>query len=396
VNLALEGIKVLSLAEQYPGPYATLIVADLGADVILVERPSGGDPSRQFPAFFEALNRNKRSVALDLKSEEGKIAFLRIARDADVLLEGFRPGVMGQLGLGYEEVAAVNPGIVYASISGFGQDSPYRNRPAHDLSYQAAAGMLHEQVEVGEPGPAPKLCVGDLSSGMFAIVGVLTGLLTRQRTGRGTYVDVSMADGLVSWMTAQLVPAINCTGAPWFPKDPAYGVFRTADGSLLSLSVAHEDHFWRRLCGIVGMENVADLTSKERNERYEELAGRLAKGIAEKDRSELEEVLVKAGVPFGPVLGLEEVSQDEHVRARGLIVEVPEGDGRPSRKHVRQPLKLGGFEDGAPRRHSPRLGEHTREVLLAAGFADDEVNRLVAEGAALDGRVPMEEGAGSP
>lgn len=378
----LSGVVVLSLAEQYPGPYATLLMADMGADVILVERPHGGDPARQFPSFHESLNRNKRSVALDLKASEGREALLRLVRGADVLLEGYRPGTMGRLGLGADVLHEVNPRLVIASVSGFGQDGPYRDRPAHDLSYQATAGMLHELVSDDRTGPVAELAVGDLSSAMFTAVGVLAALLQRERTGSGSHVDVSMTDGLVSWMTTQLGPVLNGTPAATIGDEPGYGVFRTANG-LLSLSVAHEDWFWRPLCGLLGMDDVAGLRAQERVARRDELRARMAEVLARRPRDEWVAALDEAGVPVGPVLSLAEVAQDPHVAARGLIVDVPGDEARPSRRHVRQPLVFDGTAFG-PTRHVPALGEHSAQVLRASGLTDDEVDKLLASGAVVE------------
>lgn len=375
----LEGIRVISMAEQYPGPYATLLLADLGADVILVERPRGGDPGRQFPAFFESLNRNKRSVALDLKSGKGREAFLRLAARSDVVLEGFRPGTAKRLGVDYETVAGRNLRVVYASISGFGQDGPYRDRPAHDLSYQAVAGMFYDRICPLEQGSHPRLTVGDLSAGMFAALGILTALVARDTTGRGTYVDVSMTDGLVSWMTTQLVPAMNSPVGPWFPHDAGYELFRTADGGLISLSIAHEDTFWNALCNEVGLRDIATLKHDERVDRHEQLQQRIARAIEAQPRSYWERALSEAGVPFGPVLDLDEVPRDPHIRARGLIVEVPATRTEPKARHVRQPLKIGDFA-GGPSTHAPRFGEHTREVLSWAGYSKLELEDLISVG----------------
>jgi crotonobetainyl-CoA:carnitine CoA-transferase CaiB-like acyl-CoA transferase len=381
-NGPLSGFTVLSLAEQYPGPYATLLMADMGADVVVVERPAGGDPARQFPAFHESLNRNKRSVAIDLKSPDGREALLRLARTADVLLEGYRPGTMDRLRLGPAVLHEANPRLVIASVSGFGQDGPYRNRPAHDLSYQAAAGMLHELAADRRTGPVSTLAIGDLSSGMFAAVGVLAALLRRGQTGEGGYVDVSMTDGLVSWMTTQLVPVLNCDAAAGFQHEPGYGVFRTSDG-LLSLSVAHEDWFWTPMCAALGMDDVAGLRARDRIARKDELRERIATVLATRSRDEWVAVLDQAGVPVGPVLALEEVADDPHVKDRGLLVEVPADHRRPARRHVRQPLVFDGVGPG-PSRHVPDVGEHTREVLGAIGYADDELERLLASGAVAE------------
>ena len=376
----LDGLRILSLAEQYPGPYATLVLADLGATVTLVERPPGGDPSRRTPAFFEALNRNKRSVSLDLKHPDGRDALLRLASVSDVLLEGFRPGTMARLGLGPKEVSAVNPSLVYVSISGFGQDGPYRDIPGHDLSYQAISGMLHRQLESSTPD-IPWLAIGNVAGGLFAAVGVLAALQARSVSGIGGYVDVSLLDSLVSLMTVHLVPSINNTGPAYVPPEPAYGLFRTADGKLLSLSVAGEDHFWASLCGVTGLDRYAGLTFAQRIAERAVLERRLRLALAKKTLAEWSAVLGASKVPFSPVLGLAEVADDPQVRARGMLTEG--GSGARRRIFVRQPIRVAGRKNRAllP---APEVGEHTRSSLAAAGFTAAQIARLFASGVAFE------------
>ena len=359
----LTGLRVVSLAEQYPGPYATLLMADLGADVILVERPGVGDPARQFPAFHEALNRNKRAVAIDLKSDDGREALRRLLAGADVMLEGFRPGTMARLGFGWDEVSRLNPRLVYVSISGFGQDGPYRDRPAHDLSYQAIAGLLYAQARSGVPQPPPDLAIGDLSSAMFATVGTLAALLERARTGRGRHVDVSMTDGLVSWMSVALVPAMN--GAPLvdIAAEPAYGTFRCADGRLLTLSIAHEDWFWRPLCELLGMPDAASLGHDGRVADGPALRARIGEALAREPRAAWAERLDAAGIAWGPVLDLDEVAADPHFVARGMFRGVPDGRGG-NRRFVAQPLVFDGVHPG-PARGAPGIGQDDAALLAA-------------------------------
>lgn len=368
MGLPLDGIRVVSLAEQYPGPYATLLMADLGAEVILVERPSGGDPARQFPDFHAALARNKKSVALDLKTEEGRAALRALTRSADVLLEGFRPGTMARLGFGYDAMAALNPRLVYVSISGFGQTGPYRDRPAHDISYAATAGLFFKQAASGDTTDPGEVAFGDLSAAMFATVATLAALVERSRTGRGTYVDVSMTDGLVSWMSVMLGPIMNGGQIADIGAEPGYGFYRTRDGKLLSLSIAHEDWFWKPLCGLLGMDDVADYGHDERVRHGTALRGRIAAQLAEADREEWGRRFDAAGIPWGPVHSLEEVAADPHFRERGLFATARDSDGR-ERRHVAQPLIWAGAHPG-PRSGVPALGEHTDEVLAGLDVAD--------------------------
>jgi crotonobetainyl-CoA:carnitine CoA-transferase CaiB-like acyl-CoA transferase len=376
----LDGLRILSLAEQYPGPYATLVLADLGAAVTLVERPPGGDPSRRTPAFFEALNRNKRSASLDLKHPDGRAALLRLAAASDVLLEGFRPGTMARLGLAPDAFAAANPRLVYVSISGFGQDGPYRDIPGHDLSYQALSGMLHRQQGNGTPS-VPWLAIGNVAGGLFAAVGVLAALHARQESRTAEYVDVSLLDSLVSLMTVHLVPSINHTGPAYVPPEPAYGLFRTSDGKLLSLSIAGEDHFWASLCAITGLKRYAALTFPERIAQRAVLERRLQLALSKKTLAQWSDVLAAAKVPFSPVLGLDEVADDPQVRARGMLTEG--GQGARRRVFVRQPVLVAG-RSARPLLPAPEVGEHTRSSLASAGFTRAEIARLFAAGVAYE------------
>ena len=375
----LAGVRVMSLAEQFPGPYATMLLADLGADVVMVERPSGGDPMRRFPGFFESLNRNKRSLALNLKDDRGRAAALRLAEASDVLIEGFRPGTVGRLGLSYAHVKQTNPRLIYVSVSGFGQDGPYRDRPAHDVTYQAVAGMLDHLLESADgPLEAPVLPAGDLAAAMFAVEAILLGLFVRERQGQGTFIDVSMTDALVSWMTPQLVPRLNRTGLSGVPYEPAYGLFPTADGRFVSLSLAYEEQFWQALCDVTALAEFRHLGPDERHARRSELRCKIAAAFAEKSLRDWERTLETAGVPFGPVNSLDEVSSDPQIEARELFVELPATPDHPARVHVRQPLRIPGFAS-TPTRHSPELGQHTVEVLREIGLSDREVGAMLTD-----------------
>ena len=356
----LEGVRVLSLAEQLPGPYATMLLADLGADVVLVERPQGGDPGRAFPDFFRALARNKRSVCLDLKSAEGKNGLKRLVANSDVMLEGFRPGRMAALGLGYEELAAINPQLIHVSISGFGQDGPYRDRTAHDLSYQAVSGHLFEAVGCANAA-VPHIPYGDLASAMFAAFAITTALFARERTGLGTAIDVSVADALVSWLTPYLGPVMN--GAPMLriTDEPGYGIFTCADGRQLTLSIAHEDHFWRALCGIVGLQRLQDLRSPERIARSGELRSTIAEVIGGHARAHWEPLFDEHAIPWSPMSTLPDVLADPHFAARMMFSSIVGGEGIAER-HVLQPLHFSGYATKL-RRPAPRLGEHNSELL---------------------------------
>jgi crotonobetainyl-CoA:carnitine CoA-transferase CaiB-like acyl-CoA transferase len=371
----LAGYRVLSLAEQYPGPFATLLLSDLGADVVQVERPGGGDPSRRYPAFHGALNRGKRSAALDLKHAGGVAAVRALAGRADVLLEGFRPGVMERLGLGAHRLTSENSGLVYVSVSGFGQTGPYRDRPAHDLSYQAMAGLLDAGAAMRDAPPV--LSLADLTSGLFAAIAALTGLAGRAGNGgRGGHYDVSMFDSLVSLMTTHLVPAANAAADETLGDDPGYGCYPTADGRWLSVSIAFEDHFWRRLCAVLGLPGYAGVDGTRRVERRVELRAAIAAALGARPLADWEPELTAAGVPFGVVRTPEELLGDPHLNARGMLAGVND------EIHLRQPLVIDGRAPG-PRSGCPGLGEHTGAVLSEAGFGEDEIRALLESGTAF-------------
>lgn len=356
-RLPLEGLRVLSLAEQYPGPYATLLLADLGADVILVERPGTGDPIRRFPGLFTALHRNKRSVALDLKSEAGRADFLQLVDSADAVLEGFRPGVMARLGLGAEALRARKPGLVFVSISSFGQTGPMLTVAGHDLSIQGVAGMLDVPPGQEAAAPMPKVPLADIASGMFAALGVVTALLARERGGSGSTIDVSMLDSLVSWMTGFLVPAMN--GLPQRqlpPADPAYGLFATADGRQITLSIAGEPHMWAELCALLGLEQFAQWPEEELGRRRDEILPLLRAAVARHPHDALCAQLEERRIAFGPVRQLEDVTADPQVAARGMEVQAA------GQRYIRQPLLFDG-NGGSVRRGTPGLGEHNAELL---------------------------------
>lgn len=381
MSLPLDGVRVVSLALQYPGPFATLLLADLGADVLVVERPGQGDPTRAFPGFHSALGRGKRSVALDLTHEGGREALRALLRDADALLEGFRPGTMARLGFGPEDVRRDHPELVYVSVSGFGQTGPNAARPGHDLTYQAEAGMLYEHLPPAPPPPPPSLALGDLAAGIFAAQSVLAGLVQRGRTGQGCAVDVAMTDCLTTLLAAHVGPVVNGDGPPGFPYEPGYGVFATADGVHLALGVAHEDHFWRALCGLTGMDDDRELTSRERFAAADRLQKALAAAIAGRTVDEWEAAFLAADVPFGRVRALDELPATPQAVARGMFgrVESPSGP----KVAVRQPLIWDG-EAPAPRRGTPLLGQDTCDALRQAGVDEAALTELLAHGAVHD------------
>lgn len=357
----LAGLKILSLAEQFPGPYATMLLSDRGAEVIMVERPGVGDPARQFPPLFRALNRGKRSVALDLKSAEGIARFREMVSKSDVIVEGFRPGKLAALGAGFEDMRKINPRLVYVSISGYGQDGPYRDRAGHDLSYEGVGGLLADQAEAGQPGPVPTLPLADIGAALFAAIAILSAVVSSQRTGQGRYVDVSMSDAVVSMLTAFLVPAANGTPLGEFISEPGYGVFTCKDGKLLTLSIAHEDWFWHPFCEAIDKPDFAGMKGRDRVTRKDELREEIAAVLVGKTRADWGCLFDKAGIPWGPVNSLAEAMNDPHVRARRLLRTIAH-DGGKTETFLVQPLKFDGFEteiSGLP----PEIGADNKRLF---------------------------------
>ena len=295
----LSGLRVLDLSIWRPGPYATSLLVALGADVLKVE-PPGGDPMRQYAGLFESINAGKRSIELDLKSGDDRDRALTLAVEADVLVEGFRPGVMARLGLGADTVRDANPALVYCSISGYGQDDPRAELPGHDVNYQAWAGALAPEGGSARVSPLP---IADLAGGMAAAFGICAAVLSRNATGEGTYLDVSMTDVLATW-----TGAIGSTGddsaggSSRSGPVPGYGIFDTADGGQIALGVISEQHFWSNLCAELGLDELAPLTFEQRSARGDESQRAVTVAIATRCRDELVAALAAAGVPVAPVL----------------------------------------------------------------------------------------------
>jgi crotonobetainyl-CoA:carnitine CoA-transferase CaiB-like acyl-CoA transferase len=365
----LAGLKIVSMAEQFPGPYATMLLADMGAEVVIVERPGMGDPSRFLPPFFEGLNRGKRAVALNIKDERDFAALIALIAEADIFLEGFRPGKLANAGLGYEALSAINPRLIYASISGYGQDGPYRDRPGHDLSYQGVGGALFETLNAENTGQPLSLLLGDLGSAMFATIGVLAALEARHRTGRGTYIDVAMADTVAAMMTAPIVMALNGGAALEGPAaEPAYDVYQCADGRWLTFSIAHEDDCWQRLTVALDLPEYQALRRFERTPKRAEIKAAIANRIATKSYAEWEPILEAHDQMFGPAHDRAEVINDPHLQSRGIFETLRRADNS-EQIVVRQPLKFSGF-DNAPLTPSPAIGADN--VALVSKYIKNE------------------------
>jgi formyl-CoA transferase/CoA:oxalate CoA-transferase len=385
----LAGTRVVDLTSSLAGPYCTVILGALGADVVKVERPGSGDEARAWgPEFvpggsvlFFAANAGKRSLALDLKSTAGRDVLLRLADGADVLVQSLRPGAAERLGLGHDDLAARNPRLVYCSVGAYGRTGPLSELPGYDPLMQAAAGIVSVTGEPDRPGVRVGASLVDQTTGMWAALGILAALRERERTGRGGPVDVSLfetAVGLLPYHVAQYLGTGKTAGrhGTAFPLIVPYQVFATRDGELMV--AAANDRLFGKLCAALGLPELAGderfATNPLRVEHREELVRRLAARFADDDSGRWLERLHRAGVPAAPVRTVAEVAEHEQTRALGLLQEL---GGRTA---VAPPLSVGGerLRYSSP---PPRLGQHSAEILAEAGYSDAEVAELVAAGA---------------
>ena len=347
----LTGVRVLDASIWRPGPYAAQLLGDLGADVLKIE-PPGGDPMRSFPELFAAVNGDKRSVVLDLKDDDGRRHVRALADDADVLIEGFRPGVADRLGIGFDDVCSTNPPIVYCSISGYGQTGPMAQAPGHDINYQAIAGVLAP--DGGEPVESA-LPLADLAGGAFAALAVCAALVSRGRTGRGERIDVSMTDVLATWTGAA---ANTFAGAEdRLARLPTYGAFPTADHRVLTLGVITEQHFWEAVCDGLDLEDLRDVDMLARIRRTDEIRGRVADAIAARRLDDLLRAL--EGAPVSASLTRAEMLEHPQLVHRGLVGgRTPEG--KPT---IGYPVMFSALPARVAGR-APEMGEHQAEGFL--------------------------------
>ena len=394
----LDGIKVLDCSQILAGPYCSMLLADMGADVVKIEKPSGGDDTRRMgPPFLEgesaaflAMNRNKRSVVLDFKHADGVAAMRRMLADSDVIIENYRAGVMGRLGLDYDSVRELNPGIIYCSISGFGRTGPYAERAGFDLIAQGMSGVMSFTGIQGSPPVKVGVPMADLNAGLYSAYGILSAYIHKLTSGEGQYLEVSIMEAALAytvWESASYFATGNVPpplGSAHRLSAP-YQALRTADGHI-TIGAPNQSN-WERLCKAMGREDLlADESYKDNAVRLmnrEALEKDLEETFETRSTREWCEVLDASGVPAGPIYDMEQVWADEQVQARGMDVTLE----HPKVGSIRN-IGLAAKLYGSPGRiHSPAplMGQHTREVLEESGFNKMEIEGLIASGAAQVG-----------
>ncbi|HEU4411464.1 MAG TPA: CaiB/BaiF CoA-transferase family protein [Polyangiaceae bacterium] len=384
----LDGVRVLDLTRLLPGPFASLVLADLGARVDKLEDPGGGDYLRAMPpahengtsAAFAALNRGKRSLVLDLKRPAGRRALLRLLPHYDVLFEQFRPGVLARLGLGHDALRAAAPRLVICALTGYGQTGPLAQRAGHDLNYLARAGLLGLTGPAGAPPPVPGFQLADVAGGLWSVIAILAALRQRDQSGEGALLDVAMVDGVLGFATT----AMAGLGLGHAPERGAevltggiapYNTYLSEDDQIMTLA-ALEPKFWASFCEGVGL--ACDMTALLPGPHQPALKAEVAAIFRSKTRAEWEAFAAQRDCCVEPALAPGELLDDPHLKARGLFYATPGGKG-PEAGQFRLPVTPEGLRASAP----PGRGEHGDEILREAGLSDGEIAELRREGATI-------------
>ena len=386
----LKGLKILDLTKLLPGPLCTMILGDYGAEIFKVEDIHAGDPTRfagnlidGCGSLFRQLNRNKKSIALNLKTEEGREVIKKLAARADVLVEGFRPGVMERLSLGYKDLSLINPRLIYAAISGYGQEGPYRERAGHDINYTALTGLLDLSAGEGDSPVMPAVQIADIAGGsLMALSGIMIALYERQRTGLGRFIDVSMTRGLLPWLVYAAssldegISKLNRRGNGHLTGAYAcYNIYETADGKQMSLG-ALEPVFWQRFCDAVGKPQWTELQFEQ--EGREELIIEVQKIFKEKSRKEWEDFFASVDACCEPILELHEAINHPISQSENYWIDYPVSAVK-SEKLTGFPLLFSG-QPGCFKLPPPRHGEHTAEILQTIGYDQKKLLELKDKG----------------
>ena len=374
---ALANIRVLDVSRLLPGPFCSMILADHGARVISVE-------GRRFLAdglFFDTVNRNKEHLSLNLKSEKGKEIFFQLAKQSDIVIEGFRPGVAKRLGIDYQSVSAVNPGVIYCSITGFGQTGARRDRPGHDVNYLGYSGILDLNGEADRPPSIPGVQAADIAGGgMASVNGILLALFAREKTGKGQFIDISMTDNMVAFLPAAIFFS-KLTGKNPKRADEilshrfaCYNTYETADRRFLSVGCL-EPRFWKALCVHLNVPEYSALQFDQG--RRTEIIRFMREKFAEKTLAQWESDLAGADICWGGIQTLSEVLSDPSFIERGAVVEMTKKDGT-CEKTIGVPVKL-SETPGSVRTPPAAFGEHSRAILKELGYSDGQINGLAKD-----------------
>jgi len=388
----LDHIKVIELSPYIPASLCSMMLADFGAEVIKVEQPGAVDDSRHlwsYPSYhkmgaiYVAFNRNKRSVTIDLRKDQGREIFYKLCKFSDTIIEGFRPDVTRELGIGYEKIRKINKKIIYCSLTGYGQNSPHRAIPGHDLNFSSYSGILNLTGNVRGKPSLPGFLIADYSGSLMATIAILIALIYRSKRGKGQYIDISLLDSVISLMGFTFTVGFAGKSYPrgdtllYNGKAAFYNYYKTKDGRFIAITPI-ERKFWIVLCRTLDREDLIDMHMDTKKQGV--LKNELSKIFRTKTLKEWIKVLGEIEACFSPILTLEETVNSEHVKARGLLREVKSGDGLKIFKQIDNPINFSDIRKETMKLPPPVKGEHTEEILQDLGYSAREIKEFRNKG----------------